>query len=125
MTRKAIKIGNRRLSLVMALIAFHSVSEHHFIEMQYNALFAIPFFSYALPPVESSEEGLKDKKQLVIATIITATVTVFSAYVLGPSLLSWIKTFYEIKGLVGGKTYAPWVIIGNLLIILILDSRNT
>ncbi len=43
MTRRAMKIGNMRLALGMAVIAFHSFSEHHFIELNYNILLVLPF----------------------------------------------------------------------------------
>lgn len=43
MTQKAIKCGNYRLAAVMAIIAFHSISEHHFMEVHYNILLIMPF----------------------------------------------------------------------------------
>ena len=116
LTRKAIKVGDRRLALVMALIAFHSVSEHHFIELQYNILLVMPFSSYILPVYEKSEQN---KKQKAFATVATLGAVVFLSYFLNPYLLSYLKTIYEIKNLIGGKDHALWVIAGNLLVILI------
>ena len=119
MTKKAIQMGDQRLALVMALIAFHSVSEHHFIEMQDNVLLAMPFASYAMPTKGDTKKNAKNKDMVIVAASIIAAIAVYFACILGPSLLSWIKTIYEIKGLVGGKAHAPWVITGNLLILLI------
>ncbi len=43
------KAGERRLALVMVLIALHSVSEHHMIEMHYNIALAMPLAAYGIP----------------------------------------------------------------------------
>lgn len=40
---KAIKNEDYRLAFGMALIAFHSLAEHHFIEAYYNILIILPF----------------------------------------------------------------------------------
>lgn len=46
--KKATKSNNYRLAFGMAFIAFHSLSEHHFIDIQYNILMFLPFASYEL-----------------------------------------------------------------------------
>lgn len=43
MGRKAIELGDWRLALGLALIAFNSASEHHFVDLRYNLLIVLPF----------------------------------------------------------------------------------
>ena len=40
----------------MAVIAFHSILEHHFTEVHFNILLAMPFAAYA------AEDVIKDNK---------------------------------------------------------------
>ena len=56
---KLQKADNRRLALVLALIAFHSISEHHLIELHYNISLALPLAAFARPDTEFP----KEKKQ--------------------------------------------------------------
>ena len=122
MTRKAIKIGDRRLALIMGLIAFHSISEHHFMEAHYNILLVMPFASYIMPVCKKNEEDEKKTKQIVEAASVTAAVMILVVCVLSPYVLSWVKTIYEIKNLVGGKDHAPWVITWNLLVLTVASG---
>jgi hypothetical protein len=50
--------------MVMALIAFHSVSEHHMIEMHYNIVLAMPLAAYA--SMNSKEQDVS-KEHIVMA----------------------------------------------------------
>lgn len=118
MTRKAIEIGDRRLALVMGLIALHSISEHHFMEAHCNILLVMPFASYVLPACNKTEGNESHKTQTVKAAYITAAVMILAAVAFLPALLSLVKTIYEIEDLTGGNAHAPLVIVGNLLIIL-------
>ena len=43
MTDTALKLGKYRLSMGLALIALHSLSEHRFLVVDYNILFVAPF----------------------------------------------------------------------------------
>ena len=120
MIRKAIISGDRRLALIMGLFAFHSFSEHHFIEPTCNILLLMPFSTYTFSGSEESE-SIDSKKALVLAPVAASTTIAF-LYIFSPHILSWMKTFYEIKNLVGGKECASWVITGNLLFLLILSG---
>lgn len=44
----AQRAGDRRLALVMVLIALHSISEHHIIEMNYCITIAMPLVDYGI-----------------------------------------------------------------------------
>ena len=42
-SRKALKNGQKTMLIALSLIALHSTSEHHFIEIAYNAFLLVPF----------------------------------------------------------------------------------
>ena len=69
MTRRAFKAGYRRLGLGMAVIALHCFTEHHFPELNFNILLAMPLcifshggrFSVADQPLGTVLGGRKAK----------------------------------------------------------------
>lgn len=132
LTSKAVQIGDRRLALAMALIAFHSFSEHHFIEAHYNILLVMPFASYTLENAEATQKSdslgkgkVSDQgisllgKARLKAGLCTAAITLLTGILLLPVPLSGIRTFCELKGLTGGGSKGPAVIFLNLLVILL------
>ncbi|MCI8983228.1 MAG: acyltransferase family protein [Hungatella sp.] len=46
-TRRAAYVGNRRLSMAMALIAIHSIIEHHLTDLAYNPFLLVAFAELA------------------------------------------------------------------------------
>ena len=105
MTNHAGKIGDRRLLLSLTLIAFHSVSEHHFTEVNYNLLLVLPFsvlFSSAAQKKseEISEQIPGDVKPIrTLAVTLTAAAVCILAYFYMPLLLSVFRTVCAVKGL--------------------------
>jgi hypothetical protein len=55
--RTAQKSDDRRLALVLALIAFHSISEHHLIDMYYNIALSMPLAMYGVNRL--SQQGME------------------------------------------------------------------
>ncbi len=55
--RKAIKNSDYRLVLGMVLIAFHSLAEHHFTEINYNILLFIPYAYFGSKAVIEENNG--------------------------------------------------------------------
>lgn len=102
MARKAARSGERRLVLVLILIAVHSIAEHHFPEANFNIFIAMPLAS-CLPQVERREhkEGRPDAG--ILAGVITALVMVAIACVAAPPLLSRAKTVLESLHMVNGE----------------------
>ena len=122
MTRRAIKIGDMRLALGMAVIAFHSFSEHHFIELNYNILLVLPFSVLGAGWLMESQnqtrragsyienqndayQGVIDSygKGLMSASLATNTIN--------SKLLSGILTaaLFIGGGLVGGPYFLSWL----------------
>ena len=104
MARRAIRVGDRRLVLIMGIIAIHSFSEHHFIDVHFNVLVAMPLAMF-MPPVEAAErrgslrrQGTRGGSRAAVgAWVIVTLLMVGLACLLGPKYLSWTKTVLEIK----------------------------
>ena len=97
--RRALKCGDRRLALVMGLIAIHSMLEHHFTEVVYNILLAMPFAAYAVLP--GGERERLERPRLT-AGIIALVVAVAAAWLAGPWVLTRLRTLFQAKGYLGG-----------------------
>ncbi len=97
--RKAIKHGERRLALAMFVIAFHSISEHHFPEINYNILLIL------LPSILANKESVEERKQKKITCnkkwILTGYIGVWGAvlYVFLPRALCLARTIAQTRNL--------------------------
>lgn len=101
MARKAIRCGDRRLVLVMGIIAIHSFSEHHFIDAHFNILLAMPLAAF-LPardaalkerlPGSPSHRGAGVKSAAWAAAILLLAGV---AWLIGPRMMAWLKTALE------------------------------
>ena len=103
----AIRNKDKRLALAMALIAFHSFSEHHFLESHYNILLAMPFAAFEGLSGDTKVE--KADKKDTWATLITVAVCAALTLTL-PGFFSKAQSFFEAKGLCGGGQKATTVI---------------
>ncbi|MBR1820716.1 MAG: hypothetical protein IJ769_03750, partial [Clostridia bacterium] len=113
---RAIKCGDRRLALVMGLIAVHSFSEHHFIEANYNLLLVMPFAAYAAHPVKA-EAGSRTRRNRALYALAVTLAIGAALYLSLPRLLSWLKTVLQSMGLCGGGANGwrvLWMLTGGL-----------
>ena len=88
-----------RLLSVMALIAFHALTEHHFKDVNYNVLLAIPLA--AIPAHDEKRPGKIDLKELLNnrkPMFITALVEVAGFVLLLPLILSRLRTLLALHG---------------------------
>ncbi len=100
MAIKVIKSGNSRLALVMIIIAIHSISEHHFPEVNYNLLIVMPFAYFGNHEV-NKESTLEDwigtgaiRKKRIVQLISVLTGTFLCALML-PTAFSWLRTAFK------------------------------
>lgn len=100
-TRNAFLKRDSRLACLMAMIAFHSFSEHHFIAVNFNILLVLPFAAFIkLPAVEKHplrEEVLRSGKVL----LGLAAMTGLSACIL-PAFFTWMRTIFQLNQWTGG-----------------------
>lgn len=100
MTRKAVKNGYRSLAYAMAIIAVHSFSEHHFTDIQYNILLALPLCCL----IRRSETKQQNEKALGRKRIsgwipwLAAGGTAAGCFLLLPTGLAYLRTAFELKG---------------------------
>ena len=101
MARKAIRCGDRRLVLVMGIIAIHSFSEHHFIDVYFNILLAMPLAAF-LPVHDAKRQecraDVRTRRGAVIEAVSWAAAILLLAcgiWLLGPRLAAWVKTALE------------------------------
>ena len=100
MTIRAIMAGNRRMAAVMAIIAVHSLSEHHFLEINYNIILILTFAllgnkdSNNTPSIsEFIGTGDEKKKKIIKLTVWTGGLVVFWLFM--PLLFSVLRTIFH------------------------------
>ena len=76
MTRKAVLLGDRRLALAMALIAFNAASEHHITQINYNILLAVPFAVLTARTSGIKETENSKKTDGIIALVLACMAAV-------------------------------------------------
>lgn len=97
--RKAIRCDDRRLVLIMCIIAIHSFSEHHFIDGHFNVLVTMPLAAFLpLPQHDAAARGTERRAdpKTVAAWAVAVLLLIAAACLTGPTLLSWVKTVLEI-----------------------------
>ncbi len=60
--RRIQKAGDRRAALAMAIIAIHSISEHHMAELHYNIALAMPLAAYVVRKIDEPRKQKGKKK---------------------------------------------------------------
>ncbi len=92
--KKAININDRRVLMVMAVIAVHSFEEHHWLDVFYNPLIAMVLADFT--PVEDfdKEKITFIKKRVGMLAGLAATVIIS---VILPHYFVLIRTFVDIK----------------------------
>lgn len=98
MTRKALRSGCRRIAYTMALIAFHSFSEHHFPELNFNILLAMPLCAF----VESARKTEEEKAKTGTVRWICRAAGIATVFLLLPRALSWVRCVVALNGWTGG-----------------------
>ena len=86
LTVRAVRADRRSLAFVLAIIAFHSLSEHHFIEPYYNVFLILPFASMELGIIKKEE----NKKKAAVRWGIGMAGAVLAVLLL-PVMLSYFR----------------------------------
>lgn len=94
---RAIRAGDRRLALAMALIALHSFSEHHFTEVNFNILLAMPLAAF---PALSDEAPARDRRRAWAAALTGAVCAALIPML--PLAISMLRTAFQALDITGG-----------------------
>lgn len=63
MTHRAVRIGDTRLALALALVAFNAVTEHHITQINYDIFLVLPLAVLAMP-APAGEKAIQPAKRL-------------------------------------------------------------
>ncbi|MBQ8108879.1 MAG: hypothetical protein IJ124_01790 [Clostridia bacterium] len=106
MTRRALQRGDRRLAIVLGIIAFHSIVEHHFMEVHFNILLVMPLAAIAGNDAEEARARTKRPRGVVIGAAAYAALMALAVWFGLPVLLTRLRTVFQALGWQGGGQYA-------------------
>ncbi|WP_155827827.1 hypothetical protein [Butyrivibrio sp. AE2015] len=128
MAIKVVKSGNRRLALAMTIVAVHSISEHHFPEINYNIFLAMPFATFGtqvankeISLIEWIGTSTQKRKKLIKVAVIFLEIIV--TVVLMPFAFSWLRTAFHGHDYSGGgnrEIKVLVILIGLCIAVLVL-----
>lgn len=122
MTRKAVRMGDWRLAFGLGIIAFHSFSEHHFPEVNYNIFIILPFSVLGMEWLENNNEiktVSRDSKRFFIGFLIAGGMSVLTLSV-GPKLLSLLRTIFDVTEDIQLKNKNQIVCAGFVIVLILL-----
>lgn len=91
-TYLAVKGKDYRLAFGMGLIAFHSLSEHHFLDVGYNILLLMPFAVYTQPAREEAERTQAGRTEKFPIGIICGAAVLLAALLTEPFWMAYFRT---------------------------------
>ena len=112
------KAGNIKLLCAMTVVTFHALSEHHFLDLQYNILLILPFAAFADADGEAAEGNKQSNTVHWRLPEIVSGILILGILILaGPRVLSRLRTAFYIWGV-----SSPWAelrAIGWVILILL------
>ena len=103
-TKRAFLNKDSRLACLFVLIAFHSFSEHHFTEINFNPLVVMPFTAFLPVPYEvkqPQEHVPNDIFRSIKILVLIMTVSLIIALIL-PHYFTWMRTIIQLHDWTGG-----------------------
>lgn len=95
MTIRAIRAGNRKIALIMAIMAVFAISESHLQEINFNILVAMPFCTFNT--IKEKEANNQEKKIVHLIPAITAIGIIGCIILIMPRLLSWLRSLVYLQ----------------------------
>lgn len=81
MSKRALRAGDRRLLAALALVAFDSVTEHHFMHLHYNIFLILPFADFSFRD-QKKEVGVDHPIRLKTAAFCIVILGLLSSRIL-------------------------------------------
>lgn len=110
--KKVLKEENYKLAIVLSVIAFHSISEHHYMDASFNLLLFMPFVNF-------EEKNQNQETSLIAESIAMVLTTVIFIVLLGinlPSFLSYVRTFVTVNGLKNANSRMMYILLPVLML---------
>ena len=96
MSAKAYKNGRKRFAYALAIMAVHAISEARILDVNYNILLVMPFCSFFTK--NETIENVKVNEKRIFKPLIAGAVVLGIASYLLPESVSWMRTFFSLKG---------------------------
>ena len=119
--RKAIRGGNRRMALVMAVVAFHSIMEHHFMDAFDNILLVMPLASLQVKPEKATNENARTRG-IAFGMVMAALLALGALFL--PGIMSRLRTVFGARGWQGGGVNAWPVLCVNLALVAMVAGTS-
>lgn len=113
MCLKALKKGRKRLVVAFALIAVHSMIEHHMIELAYNPMFLLAFADLSM---EERKKTVKFSKQRYIVYVVFGGIILLFS----PLILSYGRTLVTLLQLNNDDRNIHFIIAFSALIVAVV-----
>lgn len=125
MTRRALRGNNRRMAMVMAVIAIHSILEHHLADGFHNIFLMMPLAalrvrdtSPSTAAASTSPSSLKAERRgrgAAFAIVLALLLALMGAFL--PAVMSRLRTVFAAQGWQGGGANAVPVLCTTLALI--------
>lgn len=103
--RRVVKSGNYKMAIVMAIIAFHCLSEQYYTEINFNLFLILPFAKF--DKFKSEEVSIIDNISVIITSMLVILLSLFCL----PSVFSYLRTFISVTNLTNANRYQQYVCI--------------
>lgn len=113
--KKVLNAKNYKLAIVLSVIAVHSISEHHYMDVSFNLLLLMPFVDFK--NIEVKTQNIAVENVAVITTTLIFTFLLVTVY---PSLLSYLRTFVTINHIQYANSRTMEIVLPILMMFSIL-----
>lgn len=108
---KALKSGNRRIVFALALIAIHSMIEHHLLELAYNPFLLLSFCSMKKTQDERSIAKREKIPQNRIVQVVIYSLLVLLLLYIAPIILDYGRTMVTLLQLYKEKKQLYFIFV--------------
>ena len=120
MTVRALRAGNSEIAFALAVLAVHGFSEARIMDINYNIFLVMQFCTFGHPLVKEEKQG-----KIPWLQICTGVAIIGAIYIILPKALSWLRTYFYLKGWNDGiAAFYSFVFCVALVLLLTLSWRS-
>lgn len=116
---KAISADNRRIAIVFALVALHSIIEHHFLEINYNIFLILPFASMKKTNKMPVQAKIKKNRYIYLCLIIL----ILFCILFFPKICNVMRTLVTLLRLYDSERNIVFIFFGLLSLAFIIAFK--